>query len=151
MRFRVSSIDETYLQRLDALEKWLSALGLQQHDRLRRAIENVRQADEKFLRGAHDLTLEQRFNNDQNALAHYLYASLDVVEFLDIFDAFQNEPSDVLVPKLKRALDGPFSPALENIKNNDGRNTQFELALAAEWTIRAGCEHRGTGRHPENE
>jgi len=50
--------------------------------------------------------------------------------------AFQNDPSPVVGPALKRALSGPLHPIHENSRNRDGRNIWFELALAAEWRLR---------------
>ena len=45
----------------------------------------------------------------------------------------------MLGPKLIRALSGSIDPADESVINSVGRNTMFELSLAAEWK-RAGLD-----------
>jgi len=62
-------------------------------------------------------------------------AQLDIIEFLDIFDAFKCEPLELVAPKVERAASGPFSPVDERAENSDARNLQFELSLAAEWRL----------------
>jgi hypothetical protein len=48
-------------------------------------------------------------------------------------NGFVKKTQSVLGPKLDRALSGTIDPAKETHKNSDGRNTMFELSLAAEW------------------
>lgn len=65
----------------------------------------------------------------------FLNAQLEVIEFLDIFDAFKSDPYDPIAPKIKRASSGSFMSIDERSENADARNIQFELSLAAEWRL----------------
>jgi hypothetical protein len=62
-------------------------------------------------------------------------AEHDVIEFLDIFDAFESEPHELIAPKIERASSGVLSPVDERSEKADARNIQFELSLAAEWRL----------------
>jgi len=69
----------------------------------------------------------------------YMFAVAELLEFHQIAEWLRDEAAAVLGPKLIRALSGSADPAEENRKNSDGRNTMFELSLAAEWR-RAGLK-----------
>jgi hypothetical protein len=67
---------------------------------------------------------------------NYIYAMAEALEFSQIYLAFRQARPDLIVPKLRRVLDGPFRLRDETTNSNTGRNTAFELALAAEWRLR---------------
>src|SRR5579863_509690 len=140
MPFRAIKIDANSLELLDQLESWLSGLGMQKYDRIHEAIDAFREHQEKVL--ALNSQGQPASSNEANGDRHLfrgprtlVNASLDVVEFLDIFEAFRNESPDRIAPKLERASSGPFMAMAETKQNSDARNMQFELALAAEWRL----------------
>jgi hypothetical protein len=135
MPLRTTKIDEDSLRYLEALETWLSDLGMQKYDRIHEAIEVVREADKQRLALPGPAPSNEFLGDEPFAMRRFLYANLDVTEFLDIFDAFRAEPYDRIAPKLARALSGPFMPLAETKDNADARNIQFELTLAAEWRL----------------
>jgi hypothetical protein len=69
----------------------------------------------------------------------YMFALAELLEFQQIILWLRDEEPATLGPKLVRALSGSADPAEETVKNNVGRNTMFELSLAAEWR-RAGLD-----------
>lgn len=113
---------------LENLDGWLTKLGIKpKTDRVHRAIEVVRQAQEGW-RKLRETGKPTKIGNIEN----FYFGMIEAFEFYDIFRAFENERSEFLTPKLERALSGPFLPAEATNKNSDGRNTMFELALAAD-------------------
>jgi hypothetical protein len=117
---------------LKALEKWLDDLGLDKFDRVHQAIKLVRQHKEKVVANPDEAI---PYDGPGWEARTYMNAEREVIEFLDIFDAFKSEPYDLIAPKLKRASSGPFLPVDEGTENADARNIQFELSLAAEWRL----------------
>jgi hypothetical protein len=114
------------VSRLDALEQWLDGLGMKKNDRVHQAIRKVRA--HYFWKTPPDL--------NEPWYARTLFdADHDVIEFLDIFDAFQSEPHELIAPKIERASSGLLSPVDERAEKADARNMQFELSLAAEWRL----------------
>jgi hypothetical protein len=57
----------------------------------------------------------------------------EVMEFQQIYQWLADENPRVLRDKIVLALTGARDPASEVARNNVGRNTMFELLLAAEW------------------
>jgi hypothetical protein len=116
------------LTALENLDAWLTKLGIKpKTDRVHRAIEVVRQAQEGW-RKLRETGKPAKIGNIED----YYFGMIEAFEFCDIFRAFEKERPEFLAPKLERALSGPFRPAEETHKNSDGRNTMFELALAAD-------------------
>jgi hypothetical protein len=65
-----------------------------------------------------------------------LFPLLEAFEVFEILSAFEEQSSVQLGATVKRALSGPLQPIKETDASRDGRNTWFELALAAEWKLR---------------
>jgi len=111
MPFRATKIDADSLQRLDQLESWLSGLGMQKYDRIHEAIDVVREYQQNFLAPesqGQPADTKETLGDAPFAARTFLNANLDVTEFLDIFEAFRNESTDRIVPKLERASSGPL-------------------------------------------
>jgi|SRR6266850_384972 len=120
------------LSTLANLDPWLTSLGIRPNeDRVHHAIEVVHQAHERWKR-LRETGLPSKIGNADN----YYFGLVEALEFHDIFRAFKNENPGTLKPKLQRAFSGPLRPADETSKNSDGRNTMFELALAADLRLR---------------
>jgi hypothetical protein len=129
---RINRTAAEMVRDLNALEKWLGDLGLDKYDRVHQAIETVREHKTKFLANpGQDIS----YGGPGWEARTYMNAERDVIEFLDIFDAFRSEPYELIAPKLERASSGPFMPLDERAENADARNIQFELSLAAEWRL----------------
>lgn len=128
--FRFSEI----LARLETVDEWLEGLGLNPKpcDRIHRAIEALQKADEGWRRFRET---RQPTKIGSAEAGEYYFAITEAFEFSEILEAFQHEPAQVLGPKLRRALKGPFLPFHETNENSEGRNTMFELALGAEFRL----------------
>jgi hypothetical protein len=126
-RFRYSEI----LCRLEGFDRWLTSLGLtpRPNDRIHEAFKALRRAEEASRKGQETGIYSDIKPGDW-------FAIIEALEALDVFTAFDNDPSPTIAAALKRALSGPIQPIDENPKNRDGRNIWFELALAAEWRLR---------------
>ena len=121
----------TVLDRLNGLDLWLKELGLiPKNDRLHHAIELVRVMEEKR---RECIETGQPLPPDNYSEFHF--ALIEALEWGNILEAFRSEPPTKLKPKVKRALKGSINLTEEDPQNADGRNTQFELALAAEWRL----------------
>lgn len=116
---------------LAALDSWLAALGVPSRstDRIHQLVRLLTELKPQSAPAAVKITTEQR--------RAYMYALAELIEFHQIFTQLRAEDASVLRPKLLRALSGSLDPADERASNTVGRNTIFELALAAEWR-RAG-------------
>jgi hypothetical protein len=114
---------------LESFDPWLRTLGIDpKNDRIHTAIKLLRQAD-AISRG------EQKAPTPQEAEKFY-FGLMDAIEIQDIFVAFGKTDSEGLKEKLARAFSGPHRLADETPKTSDGRNTMFELSLAAELMVR---------------
>jgi hypothetical protein len=116
---------------LGALDSWLAALSVPSRstDRIHQLVRLLTEVNPQSAGAAVEFTTEQR--------RAYMYALAELIEFHQIFTQLRAEDPSVLRPKLLRALSGSLDPAEERASNSVGRNTIFELALAAEWR-RAG-------------
>jgi hypothetical protein len=116
------------LKDLRSADLWLTSLGLKsRNDRLRQCIDVVAiaaQAFEEFRR--------TRQPTKVGSMESYHFGIVEALEFSYVYRAFKDIDRQVIEPKLKRALSGPARPGLETAGNSDGRNTMFELALAAD-------------------
>jgi hypothetical protein len=119
------------LQRLDSFDLWLISRGLKPrpNDRIHHAFRVLRKAEEASRKGRETGVYSDVQPGDW-------FPVIEALEAHDVLLAFQNDPSPVVGPALKRALSGPLHPIHENSRNRDGRNIWFELALAAEWRLR---------------
>jgi hypothetical protein len=116
------------LDTLRNLDAWLASLGIRPNsDRIHRAIEIVQEAHEGWKR-----VRESKEPTKIGNIDDYYFGLVEAHEFCDIFRAFEKEDPKLIEPKLERALSGPIRPADETAKTTDGRNTMFELALAAQ-------------------
>jgi hypothetical protein len=119
-----------YSEILDALadlETFLRGLGLHKGpDRLRqlaKKVEIIEQANTSRTLAC----LEQREDHEE-----LVWSLVDAVEFTDIYAGLKDEPPAVLKPLFRKALQGTLHPGRETAyKSNVGRNTAFELRLAA--------------------
>lgn len=118
---------------LKSLDTWLARCGLKpKNDRIHALTKTVSAVERVLVefRATRDMT---RATDD---LLRVSSGVAEAVEFLDIFNAFSSVDPKTIGPKLAIALSGPTHPAFETKKNSVGRNTMFELALAAEWKVR---------------
>ena len=113
------------------LDDWLTSKGIapRNNDRIHQLLEIVRAYNPRVLGPSLQMTKEER--------RQYMFALAELLEFNQIAFWLRDEDPSVLKSKLDRALSGGVDPAEETRKNSDGRNTMFELSLAAEWR-RAG-------------
>ncbi len=123
----------TLLTRLNDMGAWVTDLGIKRgtNDRLTQISRLVEEAEIARVqsRQPDELPIIGTFDN-------YIYAMAEALEFTQIYEAFRRAAPELIAPKLRRALDGPFRLANETRGNSVGRNTAFELALAAEWSLR---------------
>jgi len=119
------------LGRLEGFDAWLTHLGLTPcpNDRIHQAIQFLHRAEEASRKGRETGVYSNIRPGDW-------FPVIEALEAHDVFLAFQDDPSPAIGAALKRALSGPLHPIHENVKNRDGRNIWFELALAAEWRLR---------------
>jgi hypothetical protein len=122
---------EGFLSSLDTLESWLSFTGVPSchSDRIHQLLQVLRKHNPRISGRALTMTREEQ--------RRYLFSLVELLEFQQISIHLRDEDPDVLGPKLIRALSGTTDSASEGPTNNVGRNTMFELSLAAEWR-RAG-------------
>lgn len=125
--FRYSDL----LLHLEGFDSWLSSLGLTPHlnDRIHESFKILRKAEKASRRG-------RETGIYTNIQPEDWFPIIESLEAHDILTAFQNEPSPAIAAALKRALSGPLHPIDENLRNRDGRNIWYELALAAERKLR---------------
>jgi hypothetical protein len=126
------------LQSLDGFDAWLVSRGLRPraNDRIHHAFSILRRAEEASRRGRETGVYSDVQPGDW-------FPVIEALEAHDVFLAFQNDPSPLVGPTLKRALSGPLHPIHETSTNRDGRNIWFELALAAEWRLRGASVSLG--------
>jgi len=112
---------------LSALENFLRGLGLHKGpDRLRQLAKNVATIDAALKAGTL-ISLEEREDVED-----LVWSLVDAQEFVKIYEGLKDEPPDVIKPLFRKALQGTLHPGREtSYKSNIGRNTAFELRLAA--------------------
>jgi|ERR1035441_2787026 hypothetical protein len=114
------------LDSLDKLDPWLISLGIQpKTDRWHQAAKTLRAAKEQ----------RERVERGEapSTIKNYIHGLFEAMEAHEIFRAFSGDSSEPLREKVQRALCGPIAPPDEQPKNSAGRNTMFELSLAANW------------------
>lgn len=134
-RFRYSQLgvsQDEILDRLRKLDDWLESLGIspRPNDRLHRGIEALRDAAAATRRQQ-----ETGLITPMWAMRDPIIGVSEAMEFWRIYEAFKEEPNEVIAERLKRALSGHPDPRKETSENSDGRNVTFELALAADWRM----------------
>ena len=121
----IVQFDET-LDSLDKLDSWLISLGIApKPDRWHQAAKTLRAAKEQRER------VER--GEARSTIDNYVHGLFEAMEAHEIYRAFSGEISEPLREKVQRALSGPVAPPDEQSKNSAGRNTMFELSLAADW------------------
>jgi hypothetical protein len=112
---------------LAGLDAWLNQMNVptRSSDRIHQLIKLLTELKPPGLGSAMRITREQQ--------RQYMYALAELVEFHQIFLALRGEDPKVIGPKLIHCLSGSLDPADETVRNNQARNTIFELALASEW------------------
>lgn len=118
---------------LAVLDQWLASMDVpaRSTDRIHRLLRLLTDLNPGNVGPALRITREER--------RLYMYALAELVEFHQIFTWLKEENPLVLGRKLVRALSGSVDPLKESVTNSVGRNTMFELSLAAEWR-RAGLD-----------
>lgn len=122
---------KSFVESFVGLDDWLFSKGVRPRgtDRIHQLLEVVRVHNPRVLGPAAQMTSEEQ--------RRYMFALAELLEFHQIAVWLREENPVILGPKLDRALSGCADPAKETRENNVGRNTMFELSLAAEWR-RAG-------------
>lgn len=118
------------LRNLAGFDEWLTELGVpvRRSDRAHNAIRILEKAQHAFA---------NRLDGGDAGISNseYLFGLIEALELQDVYRAFRNHPPQALRERLTRALSGPVLPEAETVKNRDGRNIMFELALGAEWAL----------------
>ena len=132
------------VEKLAKIDRDLSKMDLNQHDRIRRHQRNITKLadalDEgRFEKIAVQLPAEQR--------REILWSFVESIEFTDAMDALRGQGCAVPKDVLERALKGPADLYLENEKSNQGRNTMFEITIAGRAAF-AGLKPQ-LGREPD--
>lgn len=119
---------QKYKDILDSLSEfgdWLSSLGIQKgQDRIHKHLQNIR-----YLKGLEEAREIDKLCKDQQI--EIGWSLVEAIEFRNVFQALRNEDPKLVRRKIKDALQGPADPNRENKQSNLGRNTVFELNLAA--------------------
>jgi hypothetical protein len=120
------------LDRLRRVDDWLESLGIspRPNDRLHRGIEALKEAAAATRRKQ-----ETGLITPMWAMPAHVIGINEAMEFWRIYEAFKEQPNEVIAERVKRALSGPFDPRKAIPENSDGRNLTFELALAADWKM----------------
>ena len=128
---------ESFLGSLNELDVWLSSKGVppRRTDRIHQLVLVLRKYNPRTLGQAVTMIREEQ--------RRYLFSLAELLEFQQISVYLHEEDRGVIGPKLIRALSGATDPASEDVKNSVGRNTTFELSLAAEWRRAGLCVHIG--------
>jgi hypothetical protein len=117
------------LKDLEGFDDWLRSLGVpvRPADRAHGSIRKLESAQQAFLSGSPQANGVSK--------SDYIFGLTEALELRDVYCAFRDHPPHHLRERLTRALSGPHLPEAETIKNRDGRNVMFELALGAEWAL----------------
>jgi len=124
------------VDKLDAIDRRLCDMGLSQFDRIRIHRRNITELAEASENGtldqiAADLTSDRR--------RQILWSFVESIELVDAIDALERRGCTIPKHMFERALQGPADLYFEDQKSNQGRNTMFEIAIAAA-AAHAGCE-----------
>jgi hypothetical protein len=110
---------------LGDFESYLRCLGVQEFDRLRGVIANIREIEKACSDGrAKALETDPR-------LRELVWSLVEGAELAEIFRGIQSNNSATLKKLMRRAIAGPLDPKHETANTNIGRNTLFELRLGA--------------------
>ena len=132
------------VEKLAKIDRDLSKMGLNQHDRICRHQRNITKLADALEEGrlekiAVQLPAEQR--------REILWSFVESVEFTDAMDALRGQGYAVPKGVLERALKGPADLYLEDEKSNQGRNKMFEITIAGRAAF-AGLKPQ-LGREPD--
>ena len=121
------------LSDLDQFESYLSRLRVQPLDRLRGVIANIREIEGACSEGrARSLETDPR-------LPELVWSLVEGTEFAEIFRGIQGYDPAIVKKLMRKALTGPLDPRLETASTNLGRNTVFELRVAAGFRRAGAC------------
>lgn len=126
------------LTRLQSFDLWLKSLGItpKLNDRIHLAFETLRKANDAVLVG-------RATGNYEKVSGQDIHPIVEALEAYDILCAFEGDNSSELSQAIQRALSGPFQPRDESPSNSEGRNTWFELSLAADWRLHGAALRLG--------
>jgi hypothetical protein len=128
------------LDRLEALKEYLTKLKVRRvPDRLMGAIGNVRELEA----AQREQRTEKIVNLDDPAsagrrLQELVWSVVEGWQLATIFEGVSDYDPKIIKKQLLKALKGPLNPVDETGSSNVGRNTLFELLLAAQFR-RAGA------------
>jgi hypothetical protein len=127
MELELYDFRETLLA-LDDLDVWLTSLGHNCQDRIRRYRDNIRQMLDVESRGAMEaLQASVLWTRAREILWSYIEAD----EFVRAATSLRRRLGDhIPAAPIERALQGPTDLFLETAQNNTGRNFGFELVIA---------------------
>jgi hypothetical protein len=115
----------TFQQVLDGLlelELFLRTLGLEtETGRLGGHIQTIRFLEDSRIRG----------NVDEIDIEQSLDSMTEAIELVEVYRALKAYDRTVLARKFRDVLQGPSQPRAEDSNTNHGRNTAFELSMAA--------------------
>jgi hypothetical protein len=109
-----------------------------QQDRFRHTIRILNQSLEA-IKAPRESGEPIRFKNGQE----YYFGLVDALDLRDVFCAFRDEDVSLIRPILAKAIKGAAIPPGESKNNALGRNTMFQLTLAAEWKLRGAVVQLG--------
>jgi hypothetical protein len=113
---------EQVLQSIRELDAFLKRLGLHtEAGRFSAHIKAIETLDAAQKRGNVD-----GIDNDQT-----LWSMTEAIELVDVYDALKDYSPSILARKFREVLQGPPRPTAEDENTNHGRNTAFELSIAA--------------------
>jgi hypothetical protein len=116
------------LDRLEALRVYLIKLKVKRiPERLDGAITNLKELEQARQRGR----AEELFALDERRVQELVWSVVEASLLATIFDIIGDYDPKVFKKKLLKALLGPLHPIDETGNSNEGRNTLFELFLAA--------------------
>jgi hypothetical protein len=113
---------EQVLQSMRELDKFLKRLGLQtEAGRFRAHIQAIQTLD-----AAQKVGNVGDIDDDQT-----LWSMTEAIELAGVYDALKDYDPSILARKFREVLQGPPRPSSEDSNTNHGRNTAFELSMAA--------------------
>ena len=115
--------------RLQTLCEHLEEAGFSKLDRIRIQVKNIRDLAEAQRQGTLD-GLAARL--DPNRRRELMWSFVEGFEFADALASLEHQGISIPQEVLERALNGPADVSSENDRNNLGRNTAFEVALAGD-------------------
>jgi len=120
---------EEAAERLQALCDRLHEAGFSKLDRIRIQVKNIRDLAEAQRQGSLGGLAAKL---DPHRRREFMWSFVEGFEFADALASLEDRGISIPQEVLERALNGPADVSLENARNNLGRNTAFEVALAGD-------------------